>query len=113
MSKHRSLPVRGSVKRHDLASYLWAHHHDAGKWALYEQWRALRKKQADDVRAARKAERQSDSGSIGPEAPPLAAQTAPKESCRSRGRDRRQRRVLRRRRSEVAHATSRPASPLS
>ena len=73
MSKHRSLPVRGSVKRHDLACYLWAHRRDAGKWALYEQWRALRKEQADDIRAAKKAERQANSESIGPEAPPLAA----------------------------------------
>ena len=73
MSKHRSLPVKGSVKRHDLACYLWAHRHDADKWALYEQWRAFRKEQADDIRATRKAERQTDCKRMGSAAPSLAA----------------------------------------
>lgn len=59
MEKNYSpLPVKGTVKRQELAAYLWKHRHEgANKWELYDEWRDLRDQKASALRTIRTVEK--------------------------------------------------------
>ena len=48
------LPVKGSVKRYELAQWLWTYRHKMGKTEAYEAWKVDRKTRADFLRFMRK-----------------------------------------------------------